>query len=139
MGTGIVFVYLMVAALVAPIVWVLWWTAGSLGSDTRRAATVPAAPAVLKPVFTYPEAVDLDLPSSTGSVTVYSASGRRLNSCAGPDSLGRCPRPEEDGTVPCRGCVLALPRPIRGSFEWQIPADYKACLLGSYWSFRRAG
>lgn len=139
MGTGIVFVYLIIAALVAPIVWVLWWSAGSLSRGTQRAVTAPQAPAVLKPVFAYPEAVDLNLPSRAGAVSIYSASGRQVSSCAGPDSHGRCPRPDAEGTVPCSGCVLALPRPIRGSFEWQIPARYKACLLGSYASFRQAG
>ncbi len=138
MGTGIVFVYLMIAALVAPVVWVLWWSAGSLGRGARRAVTAPEASTVPNPAFAYPEAVDLDLPSRAGAVTIYSASGRQVGSCAGPDSAGRCPRPDQEGTVPCSGCVLALPRPIRGSFEWQIPAHYRACLLGSYAVFRQA-
>lgn len=139
MGTGMVFVYLMIAALVAPIVWVLWWSAGSLARGTRRPVTALEARPVLRPVFAYPEAVDLDLSSQAGAVTIYSAAGRHVSSCAGPDRRGRCPRPDEEGTVPCSGCVLALPRPIRGSFEWQIPARYKSCLLGSYASFRQAG
>lgn len=139
MGTGILFVYLVIAALVAPIAWVLWWSAGSLGRGTRRPVRAPEASAVMQPVFTFPEAVDLDLPSRADAVTIYSAKGRRVSSCVGPDSQGRCPHPDDEGMVPCSGCVLALPRPIRGSFEWQIPARYRACLLGSYASFRQAG
>lgn len=138
MGTGIVFVYLMIAALVAPIVWVLWWSAGSLARGPRRPVTAPVTVAPASPVFAHPEAVDLDLPSSAGAVMIYSPTGRQLNTCAGPDSQGRCPHPDEEGTVPCSGCVLALPRPIRGSFEWQIPSRYRACLLGSYAMFRQA-
>lgn len=137
MGTGIVFVYLVIAALVAPIVWIVWWGAGSLGRPRALAAAVAPAPTVLPAVFQYPEAVDLDLPSRPDAVTVYSKSGRVLDSCAGPDAEGACPRPADDGFVPCSGCVLALPVPIRGSFEWQIPASYRSCLLGSYAVFRR--
>jgi hypothetical protein len=136
MGTGIVFEYLMIAALVAPLLWLFWWGAGSLAGRRPRAVTV-APTAVSHPVFAYPEAVDLSLPSYAGVVTVYSHAGRQLSTCNGPDSLGRCPRPAEDGTVPCSGCLLALPRPIRGSFEWQIPASYRSCLLGSYSVFRQ--
>jgi len=44
-----------------------------------------------------------------------------------------------DGTVPCAGLLLALPRPVRGSIEWQIPAGYGACLLGGFGVFRQAG
>ena len=140
MGTGILFVYLLIAALVAPVVWVIWWGAGSIADSRRRpsAALAVATPAPARATFTFPEVVDLNLPSRTGEVVVYSPAGRELSSCPGPDSAGGCSRPVDDGTVPCSGCVLALPRPIRGSFEWQIPAHYKACLLGSYAAFRQA-
>lgn len=140
MGTTIVFVYLLIAALVAPILWLIWWGAGSV-ADTRRrpaAALAAANPPQARATFAFPEVVDLNLPSRTDGVVVYSTSGRELSSCPGPDSAGGCSRPVDDGTVPCSGCVLALPRPIRGSFEWQIPANYRACLLGSYAVFRQA-
>lgn len=139
MATGFVFVYLLIAALVAPIVWVIWWGAGSVADSRRRpaAALAVAHPSPARPVFKFPEVVDLNLPSRGGAVVWYSPSGRELSTCLGPDRAGKCPRPDDDGTVPCSGCVLALPRPIRGSFEWQIPADYRACLLGSYAVFRQ--
>jgi len=137
MGTGIVFVYLLIAALVAPLAWLFWWGAGSLGQGRPRSAALRPTPVRRSPRPSYPEAVDFSVPSRTGAVTVYSLGGRELSTCAGPDSQGRCPRPDEDGTVPCSGCVLALPRPIRGSFEWQIPASYRSCLLGSYAVFRQ--
>lgn len=139
MGTGIVFVYLLIAALVAPIVWLLWWGAGSLGDRRSGAAALPRGQGSLpRPVFTYPEPVDVSLRSRSDAVTIYNRSGREVDMCAGPDVKGGCPRPGEDGVVPCSGCLLALPRPMRGSFEWQVPAAYKACPIGSYAVFRQA-
>lgn len=139
MGTGIVFVYLSIAALMAPIVWLAWWAAGSLADRRSPAGALPLGKVVEnKPLFSYPEPVDVSLPSRSGAVTIYSRAGREVGVCAGPDAKGGCPRPDEDGVVPCSGCLLALPRPVRGSFEWQIPAGYKACPVGSYAVFRQS-
>ena len=137
MGTGIVFVYLLIAALVAPLVWVVWWGTASIGGQTVKAAPArPRAEAPARRSSFAPFPVDLALPGRRNAVTVYSTSGREVTACEGPDAGGRCSRPLADGTVPCAGCLLVLPRPIRGSFEWQIPADYRTCLLGSYDVFR---
>lgn len=138
MGTGIVFVYLSIAALAAPLVWLFWWGAGTLGERRSRPAAAPHGDAQ-RHVFSYPEAVDRTLPSRLDAVTIYSRAGREIGVCAGPDAKGACPRPGEDGVVPCSGCLLALPRPVRGSFEWQIPSAYKACPIGSYAVFLQPG
>ena len=138
MATGFVVVYLAILALVAPVVWLVWW---ALDSAASRPATVhpPAAtPKAAKPVSLAPHPIDRSLPFRRDMVTVYSASGKELSTCAGPNAQGRCSRPLEDGTVPCAGCLLALPRPIRGSLDWQIPAGYDACLLGGYGALRQA-
>jgi hypothetical protein len=65
------------------------------------------------------------------------ADGVETGGCNGPDHAGKCPRALADGTVPCAGCILSLPRPIRGSTEWHIPAGYQTCLVGSYEVFRQ--
>ena len=138
MATGFVFVYLAILALVAPVVWLVWW---ALDSAASRPATVhpPAAtPKAAKPVSLAPHPIDRSLPFRRDMVTVYSASGKELSTCAGPNAQGRCSRPLEDGTVPCAGCLLALPRPIRGSLDWQIPAGYDACRLGGDGARRQA-
>jgi hypothetical protein len=138
MGTGIVFVYLLIAALVAPFVWLLWWGMDSFANRPGRAVTSPAAPGPTKAVtYAFPTAADVTLPSRGNAVTVYSRAGVEVSMCQGPDADGRCPRALPDGTVPCAGHLLALPRPIRGSFEWQIPTGYQTCLLGSYDVFRQ--
>ncbi len=138
MGSGIVFTYLLIVAVVAPIVWLAWWMVDSLGNARRipavaapRRSTVKAA----APAHPYP--VDLVLPAQAGKVIRYSTSGKALASCPGPDAGGECPFKSDEGVVPCSGTLLALPRAIRGSFEWQIPAGYRSCLLGSYGAFRR--
>jgi hypothetical protein len=139
MSTGTIFIYLLIAAMVAPFAWVLWWGAASL-NEGRVAATPTrmSRRTTVRRSSIAPYPVDLTLPSRRHEVTVYSASGTELSTCLGPDAGGRCPQPLADGTVPCAGCMLALPRPIRGSFEWQIPSGYRACLLGSYDVFRQA-
>lgn len=38
MGTGIVFVYLVIAAMVAPFVWVSWWAVASIGRESAQKA-----------------------------------------------------------------------------------------------------
>lgn len=138
MASGFVFVYLGIAVLVAPVVWLVWW---ALDSVAARPAVAPPRVRVArpsKPVDPAPHAVDISLPTTGGRVTVYSAAGKKLSTCDGPDAGGRCSRPLADGSVPCAGCMLALPRPIRGSLDWQIPAGYQACLLGSYGVLRHA-
>ncbi len=138
MGTGIVFVYLLILALVAPVIWVLWWGAESLAGGRMRPAPVVLTHRTAPVREQFPDPVDLNLASRTREVTIYNLRGRELDTCDGPDRAGRCPHPDADGVVPCSGCVLALPRPIRGSFEWQIPAGYHSCLLGSYAAFRQS-
>jgi hypothetical protein len=139
MASGFVFVYLGIAALLAPVVWLVWWGLESLSSRPAAAHPQARGPEPAKTVYATPHAVDVTLPRHGGVVTVYSASGKELSTCAGPNSGGSCSRPLADGTVPCAGCLLALPRPIRGSLDWQIPAGYQTCLLGSYGVFRQAG
>ncbi len=140
MGTGIVFVYLLIAACVAPLLWLFWWGADSLAGGTRFAvpATVPPRRHTRRTYEPVPHAVDLNLRSTKDGVTIYSLAGREIGSCKGPDTAGRCPRVDAAGPVPCSGCVLALPLAIRGSFEWEIPSAYGTCLLGSYAAFRRS-
>jgi hypothetical protein len=137
MATGFVFVYLAIAAIAAPFVWFLWW---GLDSFANRPASIHSAVRVAppaRPAYAAPHAVDVNLPVRPRMVTVFSTAGTELTTCEGPDAAGTCSRPLADGTVPCAGCLLALPRPIRGSFEWQIPAAYRTCLLGSYAVFRQ--
>jgi hypothetical protein len=137
MATGFVFVYVAIAAIAFPFVWVIWWAVDSLANRPVRPHAQVRVPPPARPAYAVPQAVDVSLPMQTSAITVYSARGAELSTCAGPDATGRCSRPLADGTVPCAGCVLALPRPIRGSLEWQIPSGYRACLLGSYGVFRQ--
>lgn len=136
MATGFVFVYLGIALLVAPIVWAVWWALDAVATPPASVHTSFRMAPPARPAYATPHAVDVDLAARPGVVTVYSTAGKELSACDGPDAAGKCSRPLADGTVPCGGCLLALPRPIRGSFEWQIPADYRTCLLGSYGAFR---
>jgi hypothetical protein len=137
MATGFVFVYLGIAVLVAPIVWLLWWALDRIATRPASAHASSRVPPPARPAYAAPHAVDVSLAVHPGTVTVYSTTGREPSTCEGPDAVGKCSRPLADGTVACAGCVLALPRPIRGSFEWQIPAAYRTCLLGSYSVFRQ--
>lgn len=147
MGSGFVFVYLVIAALAAPLVWLLWWGADSLGGVRPLHAT--AAPirgsearnrVTAQSFFKQPQPADISLARPSGAVTIHRLSdAAQIGVCAGPDSCGKCPRALVDGTVPCAGAVLALSRRIRGSAEWHIPSGYQACLLGSYDVFRQAG
>jgi hypothetical protein len=137
MDMGIVLVFFVMAALLLPPLWAVWWALDSIGGGSPRLVSAPRAATAARPYVSFPTAVDVTLPSRRNAVTIYTARGREITTCAGPDAVGKCPRPLEDGTVPCSGCLLALPRPIRGSFEWQIPAGYSSCLLGSYSVFRQ--
>lgn len=139
MATGFVFVYLAIAALVAPFVWLVWWALDSTASSRVPAPALARRPAGAGPAYVAPRAVDLPLPGHRATVTVYSMSGKELSTCPGPDAGGHCSRPLADGTVPCAGCLLALPTPIRGSLDWEIPAGYQACLMGGYGALRQAG
>jgi hypothetical protein len=138
MATGFVFVYLAIGAIAFPFVWLMWWALDSLANRPARVQAGPRIPRPASPDYAAPHAVDTSLPVRPATVTVYSISGAELSTCPGPDPTGRCSRPLANGTVPCAGCVLALPRPVRGSLEWQIPSGYRACLLGSYGVFRQA-
>lgn len=139
---GVLILVLLGVAIAAPVLWVGSWAIGSVGGGRRQPALAPVQPTVpradRKP---RPSPIDLRLVSRRKVITVYDAAGSELATCPGPDAAGGCSRPLANGTVPCAGCLLALPRPIRGSFEWQIPTGYQACLLGSYDVFRapRAG
>lgn len=140
MGTGIVVTYLLIAAVVAPLLWLFWWGVTSIGS-ARQPSPVPvpsrAVPgARLK--YSFPQPVDMRLPLHRGAIAVCRLSdGAQTGDCNGPDHSGRCSRAGADGTVPCAGCILSLPRPIRGSTEWHIPTGYQTCLVGSYEVFRQ--
>lgn len=145
MGIGIAFTFLLIAALVAPLLWVAWWAAGSLGGDGRMkpsAVTVRgdahADAAARRSRFERPRPADVSLPRRPGAISMYSRAGRmEVATCSGPDHAGRCPRTPAGGPVPCAGLVLSLPRPVGGSTEWHVPSGYRACMLGSYDVFRQ--
>lgn len=144
MGIGIAFTFLSIAALVAPLVWIAWWAAGSLGGN-GRAALAPVLPrsepgtgvAARRHAFERPRPADLSLPRRPTAITLFTGAGAELASCGGPDHSGRCPRTPTGGPVPCAGLVLSLPRPVGGSTEWHVPSGYRACMLGSYDVFRQ--
>jgi hypothetical protein len=137
----------VIAALAAPLLWLLWWGADSLaGTGPLHASAAPirdsvaTSPVTARSFFKQPQPADISLAHPSGTVTIHRLSDAApIGACAGPDSSGKCPRALTDGTVPCAGAVLALPRRIRGSAEWHIPSGYQACLLGSYDVFRQAG
>lgn len=140
MGSTMVFTYLLIAALVLPVTWAMWWGVASLGRSARlSSAPAPSRPVRgVRPVFSLPQPADMTLPRRPGAVTIYRLSdGAEIGGCSGPDHAGKCPRALANGTVPCAGSVLALPRQIRGSAEWHIPSGYRTCLLGSYEVFRQ--
>jgi hypothetical protein len=139
MGIGVVFLVLLMAAAIAPLGWVIWWAATSVGSTRPSFAT-----AVVEPVrkarldFAFPQPADLSLPRRPRAIGIFRLSdGAEIGSCSGPDHAGKCPRATADGIVPCAGCMLSLPQPVRGSGEWHIPSGYKSCLVGSYQVFRQ--
>lgn len=140
MAIGIVFAYLLIAALLAPLAWLMWWGASTVG-DFSRLRSSPARrehARESRPRFSFPQPVDMSLPGHARAITVCRISdGAKIDACSGPDSGGRCPRALADGTVPCAGSLLSLPQPIRGSREWHIPAGYQSCLVGSYAAFRQ--
>lgn len=143
MGLGIAFTFIFLAALLAPVVWVVWWAADSAGS--RTPAAVAARPirvrpphGVTRPVFQYPQPADTRLPGRPDAITVYrQAATAPAAFCKGPDAGGGCPIAKADGTVPCAGCTLVLPVAVRGSRDWTIPAGYQSCLVGSYGALRQ--
>lgn len=140
MDFGIVIVVVVLAAILAPLFWAVWWAVDSLGSP-RVAIPAAVGPTPKPPArrIDYPVAVDSRLPGRPDAITVYTASAQAPKSfCAGPDAAGRCPIALSDGTVPCAGCVLVLPQPVRGSRDWQIPRDFQTCLVGSYSLYRQA-
>lgn len=140
MAIAILFEYLLIAALLAPVAWVMWWAASTLGEPSRPRSS-PARRARTRasnPSFSFPQPVDMSLPRQSRAITVCRTSdGARIDACSGPDAGGRCPRALANGTVPCAGSMLSLPQPIRGSREWHIPAGYTSCLVGSYAAFRQ--
>jgi hypothetical protein len=140
MAIGFVFEYLLIAALLAPVAWVIWWAASTLGDHSRPLSSPARAPRIRnsQPSFSFPQPVDMSLPMHSQAITVCRVSdGAQVDACSGPDRAGRCPRARADGTVPCAGSMLSLPQPIRGSREWHIPAGYQSCLVGSYAAFRQ--
>jgi hypothetical protein len=139
MATGTVFIYLLIAALLSPVVWVMWWGVASLGGSARL-STAPAKKHVARPrsSFSFPQPADMTLPRQSGANAIsWFSNGKEIGACIGPDHDGKCPRVRADGTVPCAGSVVSLPRLIRGSAEWQIPFGYRTCLTGSYEVFRQ--
>lgn len=138
MAIGFVFEYLLIAALLAPVAWVVWWAASAVGNRPIRVSLPVRGPSKTRPSFSVPQPVDMSLPKHSRAITVCRLSdGAKMTACSGPDSAGRCPRALADGTVPCAGSMLSLPQPIRGSREWHIPAGYQSCLVGSYAAFRQ--
>ena len=140
MAIGFVFEYLLIAALLTPVAWVLWWGASTLGDHSRPVSSPARGPRMRNsnPSFSFPQPVDMSLPRHSRAITVCRISdGAKIDACSGPDRAGRCPRALANGTVPRAGAMLSLPQPIRGSREWHIPAGYQSCLVGSYASFRQ--
>jgi hypothetical protein len=140
MAIGFVFEYVLIAALLAPVAWVMWWAAATLGDHSRPVSSPAHAPRIRNshPSFSFPQPVDMSLPMHSQAITVCRVSdGSKIDTCSGPDKAGRCPRTLANGTVPCAGSMLSLPQPIRGSREWHIPAGYQSCLAGSYAAFRQ--
>jgi hypothetical protein len=145
MGIGIAFTFLLIVTLAAPLVWVAWWAAESLGGNGQlKLSTVMARgdahadATARRSRFERPRPADVSLPGRAGTVVMYSRTGRgEVASCQGPDHSGRCPRTPAGGPVPCAGLVLSLPRPVSGSTEWHVPSGYRACMLGSYDAFRQ--
>ena len=142
MGMGIAFTFLLVAALVAPVAWAAWFAADSFltrpaaAGATRGGARPPAPTAAW---FDYPVATDSRRPGRPDGITVYNLFGGAPKAyCDGPDARGGCPITRADGTVPCAGCLVVLPEPVRGSRDWHIPAGYKSCVVGSYASYRQS-
>jgi hypothetical protein len=140
MGTGIVFTFLVIAAVISPLIWLLWWGMASVGAPNRLViASMPSSPARgPRTSRAVPQPTDMNLPRLAGAIAVCRLSdGAEIATCKGPDAAGKCPRALADGTVPCAGFMLSLPRRVRGSSEWQIPAGYQSCLVGSYEVFRQ--
>lgn len=135
------FIYLLLAAMAAPVLWVIWWAADSAFARTRVAAATGPAPKTAKPrTFDYPRPVDVTLPRRRGSIVIYSLTERtEIGNCRGADAAGKCPRALVDGTVACAGSLLSIPAPIRGSAEWQVPFGYKNCPVASYDVYRQKG
>jgi hypothetical protein len=137
---GIEMTFLLFAALLAPVVWVVWWAVASVGSSASFSAARAQSQQVRRTPsgFSFPQPADMNLPWHPGAIAIYRFSdGAEIGGCSGPDHAGKCPQALADGTVPCAGCVLALPLPIRGSAEWHIPLGYRTCLPGSYEVFRQ--
>jgi hypothetical protein len=140
MGIGVVFLLLLIAAMIAPFVWAMWWAAASVGGSARPSIVRAVVEPVRKPrsSFAFPQPADLSLPRHLRAIAICRLSdGAEIGSCDGPDRYGKCPRATADGTVPCAGSMLSLPQPVRGSAEWHIPTGYKTCLVGSYQVFRQ--
>jgi hypothetical protein len=140
MGIGVVFLLLLIGAAIAPVVWVVWWAAASVGGSARPgiARVVVNPERMVRRAFAVPQPADLSLSRHTRLIAICRLSdGAEIGTCNGPDRAGRCPRAASDGTVPCAGSLLSLPQPLRGSGEWHIPAGYKTCLVGSYEVFRQ--
>lgn len=56
--------------------------------------------------------------------------------CPGADSMGRCPREQDDGTVYCRGCYLRIERADRAGgsdplkrWLWKVDPQADTCPL----------
>lgn len=128
------------AALVAPFVWAMWWGVAALGGSARLSTAVAPSQQVrrARSNVAFAQPVDMSLPRHPRAIAICRPSdGAEIGNCGGPDHAGKCPRALSDGTVPCAGCLLSLPRLIRGSAEWHIPPGYQTCLLGSYEVFRQ--
>jgi len=137
---GTLFIYLLIAALLAPLVWVMWWAVASPGGSARLRTAPAKKQHVARPrsSFSFPQPVDMALRRHSGATAIsWFSHGAETGGCIGPDQTGKCPRVLADGTVPCAGLVLSLPRLIRGSAEWHIPFGYQTCLPGSYEVFRQ--
>jgi len=140
MGIAVVFLLFVIAAMIAPLIWAIWWAAASVGGSARPSSAIEMVEPVRRARwgFAFPQPADLSLPRHPRAIGICRLSdGAEIGTCNGPDRAGRCPRAAADGTVPCAGSMLSLPQRVRGSGEWHIPIGYKACLVGSYQVFRQ--
>ena len=67
-----VFTYLLIAGLLAPVVWLMWWGSGSLGGPARlRAAVAPSPRVRTSPAsYSFPQPADMALPRHSKAITI---------------------------------------------------------------------
>jgi len=116
MGLAYVPAYIVIAALLAPLGWFMWWAVASVArADNLSTVQGPKPQGSKIPAkVALPQPVDMDLPRHPGGIGIWRLSdGVEITACSGPDHEGKCPGQLADGTVPCAGFMLSLPMSIR--------------------------